>query len=387
MTIEIRRMAWQDKREQLLRAAYVGAFLCAFALVASAGYVLTHDTDRQGWFLTGAPIVFGVALVIQLRAVWLEGFPVVQYAGRGIAVQWFVFTAACLTGWVDPAGTVLLWSAQGLGVSLGSLRLLRAYSGPNDEEQALIEQLGELSTEDESDDLAATFDDAPPARRELADAVREHRARSLAWALAAAAVASSLALPVDSDLRVFLSLSTGLGLACALWKLHDTWLARRASRQAETASSYERVWVAQIAAPGQQIRPLLAVWTQAPATTSEIPRPDQVWLCDDDATDLQSSSTFLGVHEAWAASGSTPCFVAADRGVAILHRRALLSFGMQWRAKEFTIQRLHRPSPDHEVDRGAALPKLVDSRILMRVAGRVALMAGLAGLVWAILVR
>jgi hypothetical protein len=108
------------------------------------------------------------------------------------------------------------------------------------------------------------------------------------------------------------------------------------------------------------VRPLLAVWPEAPRVAhGSFPRPEHVYRSDEDVTDLLSFAGAARVHEAWVDTGprrpSKPRWVAADAGIALPQRTAVLG---RWyvsrilraerpdEAKPLTIR---EPAPELEV--------------------------------------
>ena len=104
------------------------------------------------------------------------------------------------------------------------------------------------------------------------------------------------------------------------------------------------------------IRPLLGVWTEEPVVRGSVfPRPDVVFRCDDDLDDLLSHQGDVAVHEAWVDTSGRGIrgarWVAADAGVALPHRRALLG---RWFFSSLT--RAERPGVAEPAPLGAARP-------------------------------
>jgi hypothetical protein len=109
-----------------------------------------------------------------------------------------------------------------------------------------------------------------------------------------------------------------------LWdlrRLWAVWLALRDFRKGATSPRRAFVMLLHDPAP-RMVRPLLGVWSQAPAQRGgRLPKPEQVYRCDEDRDDLESFQGDVVVHEAWVDTGprrwSKPRWVAADAGLAV----------------------------------------------------------------------
>jgi hypothetical protein len=90
-----------------------------------------------------------------------------------------------------------------------------------------------------------------------------------------------------------------------------------------------------------------------------LPKPEHVYRCDDERAALECHQGSVVVHEAWVDTGprrrSKPRWIAADAGIALPHRRALLG---RWylsnllsgeRPRQPQRLTLQPPHPDHEV--------------------------------------
>ena len=137
------------------------------------------------------------------------------------------------------------------------------------------------------------------------------------------------------------------------------------------------------------IRPLLAIWSTRPAAGERLPKPDRVYRCDDDLEDLKSYAGDVVVHEAWIDTGSRssskPRWIAADGGIAVPHRKAVLG---RWYFSMLT--RHDRPGPPKPVIIGAPAPAAVtpvereplDGSLLSEVGSRCVVLSGIAVLAW-----
>lgn len=135
------------------------------------------------------------------------------------------------------------------------------------------------------------------------------------------------------------------GLAMMVWSVRLTWgvsAALRDLRKAATAPRRAHVVVLHDVNP-RAIRPLLGLWSSRPAAGQRLTKADRVFRCDDELDDLKSFHSDVRVHEAWIDTGprpsSKPRWIAADDGIAVVHRRAL--FG-RWHLSMLT--RHERPA-------------------------------------------
>jgi hypothetical protein len=78
-----------------------------------------------------------------------------------------------------------------------------------------------------------------------------------------------------------------------------------------------------------------------------MPAPERVYRCDDEQDDLECFQGDVVVHEAWVDTGSRPTskprWVAADAGLAVPHRRAVL--GRWYLSALIRAERPGRPEP------------------------------------------
>ena len=255
-------------------------------------------------------------------------------AGRGASLVQLVLV---LVGFValsyDPRlGTALLAALFGamFAVNLWAMRAARGNRAAVDAQEARGARRSRARSAQAVAE-APVRDSLPPVDvgAVLDTAWRDVGRRWVAWLVAGAAVAGAAALLTDSGPAVFMVLFlTG---AVLLWVGRAAWsvgLARRDFRAARTAP--ERAWVVLLHDPTpRMIRPLLGVWAEEPVVRRSVfPRPDVVFRCDDDLDDLLSHQGEVAVHEAWVDTSRRGIrgarWVAADAGVALPHRRALL---------------------------------------------------------------
>jgi hypothetical protein len=140
------------------------------------------------------------------------------------------------------------------------------------------------------------------------------------------------------------------------------WLALR---DFETAAFVpRRVYVVLVHDPNPRVsRPLLGVWSKEPLPSEGLlPRADAVYRCDVTQAALLSRQGGAVVHQAWLDTGprarSQPRWVAADAGIALPQRRAVL--GRWYLASVIGTERPARarplgmpaPNPTREAETG-----------------------------------
>lgn len=240
---------------------------------------------------------------------------------------------------------------------------------------------------------------APDPRRGRAPRVGRHLRATLAqevvlvsaWVIATVTVA--LVCAVATDGRGAGLLGTLLVGGC-----FTLWAARRAVGVLLALRAFTRpagpprpAWVVLLHDPNPRVtRPLLGVWDEEPrATYGRLPKADHVYRADEDRDDLLSYQGACVVHEAWVDAGrrswSRPRWVAADGGIALPHRRALLG---RWylasviSAQHPRLDRLSVRAPDPADEAG---PDSVVQEVAPLTAGlaraltwRLALVAGIA---------
>lgn len=167
----------------------------------------------------------------------------------------------------------------------------------------------------------------------------------LAWLVAGAVVLAGC-LVLDAPEASIVGV-VALGGGVLVWQTRrvlGAWLARRDFHRATTEP--RRAYVVLLHDPTPRaIRPLLGVWSEEPVVSEgRLPKPEQVYRCDDDVDVLESHQGSVVVHEAWVdtgkRAGSKPRWVAADAGIALPHRRSL--FG-RW----FMSSLIGAERPDH----------------------------------------
>ena len=219
--------------------------------------------------------------------------------------------------------------------------------------------------------------------------MRAERRRVLAWLLAGALVTAGAAAVADQGLAVTMAF---VSVWFVLWSVRQVAGLTVARRDFNRASSPpRRAFVVLMHDPNPRaVRPLLAIWSERPPPGERLPKPESVWRCDDELDQLESRPHEIEVHEAWVDTGprswSKPRWVRADAGIAVTHRRSM--FG-RWYVN--TSLRRDRPDAARELtltDPHAAPAGIggeqeleVGGSLLASTAGRVALLAVLAGVI------
>jgi hypothetical protein len=155
------------------------------------------------------------------------------------------------------------------------------------------------------------------------------RQRAVAWLLAGAiGLAACGVLRVLEGVTFLVALTAGLASVWVLRRWSAAWLALRDF--AKAATSPRRAFVVLLNDPApRMIRPLLGVWSTAPVPRGgRLPKPEQVYRCDEELNELLCFQGAVVVHEAWVDTGRRPAarprWVTADAGIALPHRRAVL---------------------------------------------------------------
>lgn len=176
-----------------------------------------------------------------------------------------------------------------------------------------------------------------------------------------------------------------------MWSLRLIWGVTAALRDVRKAATPPRraYVVALHDINPRAIRPLLGLWSSRPAAGQRLPKADRVYRCDDELDDLMSLQGDVRVHEAWVDTGrrpsSKPRWVAADDGIAVVHRRAL--FGRWYLSMLTRRDRPGPPTPLTIVAEAPPTPPTLDGArlkegLVVGVAWRTLLLAFIGGLVW-----
>lgn len=213
--------------------------------------------------------------------------------------------------------------------------------------------------------------------------------RTFYWLMAVVLVAVAARVLITET--VVTSVVVAFGGFMMMWSLRLIWgvtVALRDRRKAATPPRRAFVVVLHDVNP-RAVRPLLGLWSSRPAAGQRLPKADRVYRCDDELDDLESLQGAVRVHEAWVDTGrrpsSKPRWVAADDGIAVVHRRAL--FG-RWYLSMLT--RRDRPGPPTPLTIVAEAPPtpptLERARpgegLVVGIAWRILLLAFIAALVW-----
>ena len=243
-----------------------------------------------------------------------------------------------------------------------------------------------------------------PSVREYADrdapavgtVLRETRAlalrRWLAWLVAGGlSLTGCLLLDAPEAAVVGVVFIGGGALVWVARRLVGAWLALRDFTRARTEPGRAYVVLLHDPTP-RMVRPLLGIWTQeSVAGVGRLPKPERVYRCDEELDALECYQGSAVVHEAWVDTGSRswskPRWVAADHGVALPHRRAVLG---RWFMSSLIggerpdpAIRLTMPAPRPEVGAITELSPRLGSypvKVAWRLAGLTAIAVALAWL-------
>jgi len=206
----------------------------------------------------------------------------------------------------------------------------------------------------------------PRVGHALAVSLASSLTRATAWAVATVvgcvmAVAGSAWLDRGDSA---LAITFAVGLFCVGLPLREMWGVHRARRAYDSGRRSPRIgWVALLHDPNPRVyRPLLAIWDEEPISgPGTFPKPDRVFRADDESDALLSYQTAMSVHEAWIdgveGRWATPRWVAADEGIAIPHRRAILGrwyFGAITSAERAEAEPLSLDEPNPQLEPVAA---------------------------------
>ena len=276
-------------------------------------------------------VIVAVETPIYLAAMGrvLEGHPV---PGWSQLVQVGMVVAAFVVAGIDRNVGIALVAGLFGGMFAANLWAIRSAKANRPRVDAV-----EAEVARERADLART---EPPVRayadREVpavGPVLHETRAvalrRWLAWLVAGALTLAGCLLTDAPEAAVFGVAFIGGGtLVWGARRFVGAWLALRDFSRARTEP--RRAYVVLLHDPTpRMIRPLLGIWSEEPvAGVGRLPRPERVYRCDDELDALESYQGSAVVHEAWVDTGSRtrskPRWVAADSGVALPHRRAVL---------------------------------------------------------------
>lgn len=361
-------------------AGAVGALACSAALVASA-----DSLGRALELLLVFVLLTSVECVAYVEAVrpWLVGDPV-RLPARVLQVGVVLLVLATFVG--GPELGVAGLCALAAGVLLpnaSAIRFRRVNRDLVDGGEPWLAEKGdqEAATRVLSDDAGDVLEDDPepdrpppvdrPARARpapkvgtvLLAAVDEERGRWLGWA-AATLVITVACVAAGAPRSVVLGADL-LGVAALAWvtsRLLGTRLALHDFEEALTEP--RRAFAAVLRDPKPRgTRPLLALWSKEPVLAGgRLPRAEAVYRCDARRGALFSTRGAVIVHQAWVDSGpragSRPRWVAADAGVALPRKRAILGprrvdaeLGKERPARSRTLS-MPAPNPTTESETG-----------------------------------
>ena len=375
---------------------WAGVFSILMMLGAVVALLWAVATASQG--PAGVVVVAGAALVSLGVSLWLFRTAFAAVIGGGRQPGWVVVVqlGIVLAGFAAMTydahlGTALLAALFGamFAVNLWAMRRARGN-------RAVVD-----AAEDEAEQRRAQDRTGAAQRARVRDsgpaldvggmldaAWRDVWQRWVAWLVAGAAVTAVTVIVTDSELAVVMVLT--FTVLTVLWVSRAAWsvgLGRRDFRLARTAP--ERAWVVLLDDPTpRMIRPLLGVWSEEPVVREGVfPQPELVFRCDDELDDLLSHQGGVEVHEAWVDTSGRGMrgarWVAADEGVALPHRRAVLG-----RRYFHAFTRAERPGspvplssarPDPAAPRDGSAPTPAGPALVTRLLWRAGALAALAG--------
>jgi hypothetical protein len=225
--------------------------------------------------------------------------------------------------------------------------------------------------------------------RALQHAGRHESRRTVSWLIATTIVTAIVAIVIRET--AIAMVVAAFGVVLMVWSLRlqgGVRLALRDFRKAATPPRRAHVLLLHDVNP-RAVRPLLAIWSTKPAAGERLPKPDIVYRCDDELEDLKSYQGDVVVHEAWVDTGprpsSKPRWIAADAGIAVPHRRAVLG---RWYVSMLTRHdQPGAPKPlTIDAPTRAALPVVerasLEGSLFGEVGSRCIVLSGIAVLAW-----
>jgi hypothetical protein len=281
----------------------------------------------------GFVVAFGFELAVSLPVMrrWVAGQSV---PGRYLLLQWAgLGVASVVLGWLDAlVGWAMLAGLMGglLVANVWGIRTARANRHLVDQAEAASARAHATVSRDAMGVPALDVEARQEATvgKMLRDNVALERQRSVAWLVAGGvALAACGVLDAPDHVTFVVVLTGGLAFIWVLRRLWAAWLALRDFTKAATAPRRAFVVLLHDPAP-RMIRPLLGLWSVAPVPRGgRLPKPEQVYRCDEELDTLECHQGSVVVHEAWVDTGSRrwakPRWIAADAGIALPHRRAL----------------------------------------------------------------
>jgi len=314
------------------QGAFAFSLLCGLgALAGSAALVASADSLGRATTLV---IVFVLTACLQAAAYidavtpWLQGRPLARHS-QVIEFALVILAFAMFAGGADMGGAALCGLLAGVFLpNASTIRYARVNRSLVDEGEARL-LLERSATPPGSADRPVRARPFPKVGPVLGETLSEERDRWLAWAAATVTVAVGCRAAEASaeDLLVIVLLGVG-ALVWVSRRLFGVWVALR---DFETAARVpHRAYVVLLHDPSPRAaQPLLGVWSEEPLPSdSRLPRAEAVYRCDAERKALLSMQGGAVVHEAWMDTGprarSLPRWVAADAGIALPHRRAVL---------------------------------------------------------------
>jgi len=325
----------------------VSVVLIVVAVGAGVGLVVgAARRDVVGMVVVGGGFVvafaFGVVVAVKGMRPWIAGHPVpgpIRLLEWGAVVVGFV-----ILGLVDVGlGWAIIAGLMGgvLSANVWGIRIARANRGAVDQAVSAREMSAGRTR---PTTIATRVELLTPILR---NNLLLERRRAIAWLIASmiAVAGAAVDLPPAITITAF-----ALGVAAFVWvlrRLVATWLAFRNFTNAPNPPRRAYVVLLNDPAP-RTLRPLLAIWSGSPVLRDgRVPKPEQVYRCDEEQDDLLSFAGDPIVHEAWVGTGrrprSKPRWVAADAGVALPHRRAV--FGRWYVGNLLAGERPDEPRP------------------------------------------
>ncbi|HZB49153.1 MAG TPA: hypothetical protein VE547_08675, partial [Mycobacteriales bacterium] len=304
-------------------------------LAAAAGVAITVNAlDRGPGLAAVVGGVFAAVLAVEVYAYltgirsWLAGDALSPTLAFG---QLLAMAAGFVVLLLDPAVGGAVLAGLFAGVLLGNvvaIRLARRNRGRVDEAEAAQAAVRAAAPAAPRPAVASPAD-VEPVGRLLRDTVSTEARRTAAWLVAGGLAFVAwpvLGLPPGVAFAVL-----ALAVAVLLWVLRRLWGARLALADFDRADTPPaRAYVVLLRDPApRMIRPLLGIWSRPPEVSGgRLSRPERVYRCDEEHDRLECIQGSVEVHEAWVDTGprprSKPRWVAADAGVVLPHRRAVL---------------------------------------------------------------
>jgi hypothetical protein len=334
------------------RSSLVASLLVGLVAVATAVGLEIGAARRGGpamiAVLAGFVLAFGLTLAVNVAGMrrWLLGHPFP--AGLQLLALIGLGAGFAVLAWYDgPVGGAIL-AGLVAGLTFANAWAIRVARRNRPRVDAAEAELARVAADSEDEPRRAPAAVSAPVGRVLRDTVATERRRALGWLLAGVIVIAACgALGVPEAAMFGVVVVGGLAALWALRRLWAVWLALRDFTTAATAPRRAYVVLLHDPAP-RMMRPLLGIWSEPPAVRGgRMPAPERVYRCDDEQDDLECFQGDVVVHEAWVDTGSRPTskprWVAADAGLALPHRRAVL--GRWYLSALIRAERPGRPEP------------------------------------------